>query len=117
MPWKARKPCSHRGCANLVQQGEYYCLAHKPLHRNDYAKKHPEYQKLYDSRWSKYRKMYLARYPLCVNYNECHHVASVVDHIEDHEGDYDKFWDLSNHQPMCKSCHDTKTAKNKGWGK
>ena len=117
MPWKAKKRCSHQRCINLVKVGEIYCPVHRPLHRNDYARKHPEHQKLYDARWSKYRTWYLARHPLCTNYNVCHSGAAVVDHIEDHVGNYDRFWDMANHRPMCAECHNTKTAKTKGWGK
>ena len=117
MPWKDRKRCSHQRCINLVKVGEIYCAVHRPLHRTDYARKHPEHQKLYDSRWSKYRTWYLQRHPLCTNYNVCHNAATVVDHIIDHVGNYDRFWDMANHQSLCAACHNTKTAKTKGWGK
>ncbi|WP_338056068.1 HNH endonuclease signature motif containing protein [Thermanaerosceptrum fracticalcis] len=36
--------------------------------------------------------------------------AIVVDHIRPHKGDYELFWDESNWQPLCKQCHDRKTA-------
>ena len=62
--------------------------------------------------------MYLAEHPLCINYdNKCHNPASVVDHIQDHNGNYELFWDVSNHQPMCAECHNKKTARESGWGK
>lgn len=32
--------------------------------------------------------------------------AVVVDHIEPHRGDYDLFWDIYNHQSLCKLHHD-----------
>ena len=32
--------------------------------------------------------------------------ATVVDHIAPHEGDQAKFWDKTNHQALCKPCHD-----------
>ena len=35
--------------------------------------------------------------------------ASVVDHIIPHRGDAKLFWDESNWQSLCKSCHDHKT--------
>lgn len=36
--------------------------------------------------------------------------ATVVDHIIPHKGDQYLFWDRSNWQPLCKLCHDRKTA-------
>lgn len=118
MSHKALKPCSHTGCPRLVTVGIPYCNIHKPLHKADYRRKNPEFQKLYSStRWRKYRKWYLGRHPLCINYETCHNAATVVDHIKDHMGDYALFWTKDNHQAMCKSCHDTKTAQERGWGK
>ena len=31
--------------------------------------------------------------------------ATVVDHIKEHKGDYGLFWDESNWQSLCASCH------------
>ncbi|MCG8990866.1 HNH endonuclease [Laribacter hongkongensis] len=31
--------------------------------------------------------------------------ATVVDHITPHRGDQRLFWDSSNWQPLCASCH------------
>ena len=36
--------------------------------------------------------------------------AAVVDHVLPHRGDWSLFWDESNWQPLCKPCHDAKTA-------
>ena len=38
--------------------------------------------------------------------------STVVDHIEPHKGDQQKFWDKTNHQALCKHCHD---AHKKRW--
>lgn len=62
----------------------------------------------YNARWQRYRERYLIEHPLCV---ECKQrgvltVASVVDHIEPHQGDHKLFWNPANHQPLCKPCHD-----------
>ena len=35
--------------------------------------------------------------------------ASVVDHIRPHRGDMVLFWDQTNHQSQCESCHFAKT--------
>ena len=111
MPHKPGHPCGQRGCPNIARAGERYCDEHKKLYKSDYARAHPEHFKLYNNkRWRRYRRMFLAEHPLCVNYAECHNEATVVDHIRNHDGDWDLFWDPDNHQPMCKRCHDTKTA-------
>ena len=118
MPHKAQHGCKHGNCRNLVASGESYCDVHKGDHKNDFARGHPEWFKLYNNkRWRRYRRMYLAEHPLCVNYEECHSQATVVDHIVDHLGDWSVFWDVENHQSMCAACHNSKTAKTRGWGR
>ena len=61
----------------------------------------------YNYRWSKYRKIFLKENPLCVFCSKMGKVvaANVVDHIEPHKGDYNLFWNKSNHQPLCTTCH------------
>ena len=115
MPHKARKPCSHQSCINFVEVGQIYCDIHKALHKDDYQRRHPEYQKLYNNRWHKYRKWFLNEHPLCVNYETCHNVATVVHHKKDHKGDYVKFWQADNHEALCNTCHENK-HKNERWG-
>jgi 5-methylcytosine-specific restriction protein A len=43
----------------------------------------------------------------------CHHVelALEVDHIRKHDGDPARFWNRANLQPLCRTCHQRKTAK------
>lgn len=117
-PSRSLRPCAHPACAALVQVGQRYCPAHAPAHKQDYARRHPEYQELYNNqRWRDYRKMFLAEHPLCVNFAECKQPADTVDHKEPHHGEWDKFWNPANHQSMCSQCHNKKTAKESGWGK
>ena len=65
-------------------------------------------RRMYDSvRWRKARARHLDEHPLCVM---CERqgittAASVVDHIKEHKGDYDLFWDPKNRQSLCPSCH------------
>lgn len=51
---------------------------------------------------------FLMANPLC---NHCGGVATVVDHIKAHKGDKTLFWDVTNWQSLCESCHNRKTAK------
>jgi 5-methylcytosine-specific restriction protein A len=38
----------------------------------------------------------------------------VVDHIVPHKGEKVAFWNRANWQPLCKRCHDIKTATEDG---
>ncbi len=73
----------------------------------------------YGWRWQQARLVHLRHEPLC---RECAKVNRVeagtdVDHIVSHRMDMGLFWDRSNWQTLCRSCHSKKTAKeNGGWG-
>lgn len=67
---------------------------------------------LYNYRWQKRSKAFLAEHPLC----QCPHcdegririrAASVVDHHVAHRGDPVLFWDESNWRALAKQCHDS----------
>lgn len=71
----------------------------------------------YTSKWREARAAFLQHHPRCA----CGNHASVVDHIKPHKGDMTLFWDRLNWQPLCKRCHDRKTATQDGgfgrpWG-
>jgi 5-methylcytosine-specific restriction enzyme A len=69
-------------------------------------------QRGYGHKWRQYRIGYLRSHPLCRSCESKGRLtsATIVDHIKDHRGDVRLFWDPNNHQPMCKRCHDAKTA-------
>lgn len=65
------------------------------------------------SRWLRARLLWLANNPLCA---ECERngqtqEASVVDHIQPHRGDLSLFWDATNWQSLCLSCHGRKSGR------
>lgn len=72
----------------------------------------------YDSRWRAARLAYLLRpeNALCVICKKAGRLteSKVVDHIKPHKGDAGLFWDKDNWQPLCKRCHDSKTAREDG---
>jgi 5-methylcytosine-specific restriction endonuclease McrA len=70
--------------------------------------KDPESKKLYDWRWRQESQRFLKRFPFCAH---CERPAEVVDHIEPHRQNRRLFWDRSNWQPLCRRCHDIKTAR------
>lgn len=72
-------------------------------------------QRGYTYQWQVYSKRFLFEHPLC---EECKRhgrvaAAKVVDHVKPHRGDQVLFWDASNHQSMCLSCHGIKSAKER----
>lgn len=119
MPTKPPKPCSFRGCPELTYGR--YCEKHQKEVDSDYNKNSRPYKHLYNSsRWRKLRLQFLSAHPLCETCKK-HSVikaSEVVDHSRPHKGNERLFWDDSNWQALCKSCHDRKTAKEDGrWGR
>jgi len=67
-------------------------------------------------RWKSERKVFLQEHPFCAICKKYGYLkaATVVDHIKPHKGDEVLFWDQSNWQACCKSCHDsTKQIKER----
>ena len=79
------------------------------------------YSSMYNYRWQRYRLQFLKSNPLCVECDKLGKLtlATVVDHIQKHEGDTTLFWDESNHQALCKHCHDSykQTLEKSGYAK
>jgi 5-methylcytosine-specific restriction enzyme A len=108
------------GCGALVRDGSGYCEVHKRV-----AKKQVEEQREsstkrgYGYKWQQARESFLRDHPLCVKCKEQGRVVPsfVVDHIIPHKGDKKLFWNRNNWQALCKTCHDSKTAREDGrWG-
>lgn len=118
MATSSLRPCTYPGCKAL-QHGSR-CDAHKYQERRNLDKTRPSPRaRGYDSRWEKYSKTYLEKNRECRAQvvNVCTGMAMVVDHIKPHKGDMVLFWNPSNHQPLCKACHDYKTAnEDSRWG-
>ena len=66
-------------------------------------------QRGYGHRWRKVREGYLRSNPICVICDKQNRVtaATVVDHIKPHNGCQKLFWDKTNWQALCKTCHDS----------
>lgn len=117
MPRSAPKPCSHPGCKLLVADGTNRCAAHKREFSKAFdAKRGTAAARGYSSKWQKAREGFLSSHPLCVEHEKLGEIvpATVVDHIIPHRGDKALFWDRDNWQPLCKPCHDQKTATEDG---
>lgn len=117
MPNASPTPC-HRtpGCGGLVRDGKCSrgCASTERARGNSNARG-------YGHRWRVYRAGFLLEYPLCGQgpdaaaalVGSCKAegrptAANVVDHIVDHKGDEEKFWDPKNHRASCKPHHDAR---------
>jgi 5-methylcytosine-specific restriction protein A len=111
MPSKLKTRCRHVGCPELTHNG--YCDKHRGAadRRRGSAR-----ERGYDYRWEQARIQYLQDNPLCAECGRNGKVtaATVVDHIEDHKGNHELFWDRKNWQALCKQCHDRKTMIQNG---
>jgi len=110
MPRRLPSPCRYPGCRELTSAG--YCARHRALlYREQDSRRPPANERGYDWNWRKLRSLVLAREPLC---RECARrgkivAATEVDHIVPlSRGGTNE---LDNLQPLCKSCHSRKTAK------
>lgn len=118
MPIKPKSICKHPLCPHLATPGQNgLCSIHfKSYQCQSDAHRGTAHDRGYTNRWHRARTSYLTSHPLCA---ECLKTgrpvpATVVDHIIPHKGNQALFWDESNWQALCKSCHDTKTAKEDG---
>ena len=116
--------CSWPGCRCVVDMPERYCSKHKSMaeerrrrqKENRVRFKGSSSERGYNSAWRRARSAFLRDHPLCA---ECEREgrltpATCVDHIKPHRGDKDLFWDETNWQALCQSCHSRKTAKEDG---
>lgn len=85
----------------------------KALHCKSLAKpfaKRKQDKRYWSVLWRKLRKAYLAQHPVCA---VCEWPANVVDHVTPvTQGG--AFYDVKNLQPLCTSCHNRKSARERG---
>lgn len=106
MPTAAAKLCPKHG----VYHGRCpECLAARPARKPDTRPGARE--RGYTRRWEVERAAFLRLNRKCCR---CSAEAVVVDHIVPHKGDDRLFWDRSNWQAMCSTCHNRKTATTDG---
>jgi 5-methylcytosine-specific restriction protein A len=71
----------------------------------------------YTSRWARYSRRFRKNHPLCA---DCFKrgivkVGGHVDHVVPVSGPDDPlFWEPTNHQNLCETCHSVKTARQDG---
>lgn len=121
-PQALQRPCARPGCHNLVDSGLCDDCARERERQRGSA-----HARGYTRRWEKYRLWFLHRNPFCGDRlpgtaatmdSRCAveqrvTIARVVDHIVPHRGDQRLFWERTNHQSLCKDCHDAKTRSGR----
>jgi 5-methylcytosine-specific restriction protein A len=111
MPTRPKRFCIKTGCKEIVDYG--YCKEHTMVRQ----KTKKDYTNWYSLKsWRAMRLAILQEEPFCV---ECCKKgiitrAECIDHIQSHKGNWSMFMDRRNLQPLCYSCHNTKTAREDG---
>jgi len=116
MPNRPKRICTWPGCRRLIQ-GSTRCQEHARQGKREADRRRPSAAKRgYGRRWRRYTRAYLAEHPVC---RGCAEPSEQVDHIVPVSGPEDPlFWEPTNHQPLCGSCHSAKTAsEDGGWGR
>lgn len=112
MPHAAYQECRYPRCRNYAAT-RGYCITHAELAREQIRAHHHPSLAPNNRRFQWMRAAFLQRHPMC---NLCHTAAaSVLDHITPHRGIARLFWDQSNWQSLCATCHGRKTARE-SWG-
>ncbi len=112
MPMRPATPCSVPGCPRPAVSGGR-CELHAREHRARQEANRPSAAaRGYDARWRRIRAKFLKAHAECV---ECGAPATVADHIVPLSQGGTNDWD--NLQPLCKRCHDRKTATVDGGGR
>lgn len=116
MPIAARRPCWKVGCPNYQPCGVHPKIKRDLQQSRRYDdRRGSASERGYGYRWQKYAAGFKKCNPFCVDPYKRHpkqiKATEHVDHIEKVSGPNDpKFWDVSNHQGLCQSCHSWKTA-------
>jgi 5-methylcytosine-specific restriction protein A len=117
MRQKPLKICARAGCSKKTK--ERFCEEHKKHYWSEHDKKRPNStQRGYDHAWSKFRKSYLERNPLCLHCRQKGFLvsASEVDHIKPLADNPQLKYDNTNLRPLCKRCHSRRTWHEQSLG-
>ena len=111
MPEAPKRTCAG-GCGRLVDRGRCKACERPRLTANERG---------YGHEWQKAAKAFITAHPLCADPLKRHRDVAVpsriVDHIIPHKGERALFWDKSNWQALCTTCHNVKTAGEGSFGR
>lgn len=105
--------CNEEKCSKIgLKDG--YCLMHFIIKPKKTKKELYPHHQLYKSvDWLNLRRYHLTQQPICVVCGRSGIEAGGlhVDHIVDHKGDIDIFYDKTNLQTLCSRCHGRKSIE------
>lgn len=105
MPVLPGRPCSHRGCTNLVRGRRVrFCAEHEAEERaKQDARRGTAAQRGYDAAWQAISEKHLAAHPVCQMTPGCTRRAVLVHHkVSVRDGGTN---DDENLQSACRQCH------------
>ncbi len=111
MPPIPQRQCSYAGCRVLVPTGSGRCITHRAAKMQVTDRiRGSAASRGYGHKWRAARLGYLRTYPMCAMCaaDGAATVATVVDHVVPHRGDFDLFWQRDNWQALCTTCHSSR---------
>lgn len=111
MPYRIERPCRAYLCPNTTSNANGYCDEHQSLVKD---RRGSARTRGYDTRWERFRLLYLHQHPLCVDCQQAGRPptpATEVHHIHrlrDYPG---MKYDEDNLMALCHKCHSRRTAK------
>ena len=110
MPDAAPSFCVVPGCSGLARRKRGHCRVHAVV--REHARPNFDIRRWYRTpRWRAMRRRVQSdqvfRCAVCARVV----LKLEVDHIRKHDGDPARFWDRSNLQGLCRSCHQRKTQR------
>jgi 5-methylcytosine-specific restriction protein A len=100
--------CSYPLCPNPAVRG-FYCEAHRGFLQGGHRRTTYSPRTRNDNRtFRRGRRAFLSAHPICAICQR--KAATVLDHVVPHRGDSELFWDQSNWQALCVTCHNRKTG-------
>lgn len=99
-------PCATPGCPELCRST--HCNSHRPRRARD--RRPSAAARGYDAAWRRARRTFLRQHPRCQTHG-CPRRSSHVDHVERARHAGVDFWDRTNWQALCETCHRAKSGR------
>ena len=113
---RIKRPCAG-GCGAVVVSGRCAACSARAGNKRVERDRLNSSQRGYGWKWQKTSAARLVKHPWCVDPYRVHVLpepATLTDHITPHRGNMKLFWEPTNWQSLCDSCHSRKTAEEDG---